>query len=278
MKTKLLAEVFGFPPESKSKEAKRHRELQFCPFNNSGPNCTKDKKDNPLGVCSIWHNEKTSIVCPIRFRENWIVAEHAAGFLFPKGSKWTYLPEIRLFDANDENIGKIDYVLVSYDSNGIITHYGALEIQAVYISGNLRTPFEKFCENPEKNTTSSFDSLVSPPHPDNLSSRKRLIPQLFAKGRIFRRWGRKMAVAVDSVFYDSLPKMQSVPVRTADLAWFVYELVQNKNAKTLSLKMREVVYTDLRDTLSSMMEPAVGEEGKFLSKLQGKLNTKLLSK
>jgi len=38
--------------------------------------------------------------------------------------------------------GNIDVVLVSYDNDGKVLDFGALEIQAVYISGNVRDPFE----------------------------------------------------------------------------------------------------------------------------------------
>jgi len=33
-------------------------------------------------------------------------------------------------------------VLVAYDDAGKVVDFGALEIQAVYISGNVREPFE----------------------------------------------------------------------------------------------------------------------------------------
>lgn len=36
--------------------AQRHRKQKLCPYNNKIPNCTKDKANNPLGVCSVWHN------------------------------------------------------------------------------------------------------------------------------------------------------------------------------------------------------------------------------
>ncbi len=50
-----LAEVFGFPPAASDTSAKRHRTKRLCPFNNKVPNCTKDKAQDPLGVCSVVH-------------------------------------------------------------------------------------------------------------------------------------------------------------------------------------------------------------------------------
>jgi hypothetical protein len=48
-----LAEVFGFPATDMSASANRHRTKRLCPFNNKVPNCTKDKAQDPLGVCSV---------------------------------------------------------------------------------------------------------------------------------------------------------------------------------------------------------------------------------
>ena len=75
-----LAEVFGFASDDMSGNAARHRKCRLCPFNNKIPNCTKDKAQAPLGICSIFHEEEIVITCPIRFRQNWSIAEDAARF------------------------------------------------------------------------------------------------------------------------------------------------------------------------------------------------------
>ena len=94
-----LAEVFGHLITDRSPKAERYRSRCLCPFNNRVPNCTKDKAKDPLGVCSIYHDGKPVITCPIRFRENWIIADDAASFFFPEGAKWSSLTEVRLNDS-----------------------------------------------------------------------------------------------------------------------------------------------------------------------------------
>ena len=113
-----LAEVFGFPIDNVGGEATRHRESCLCPFNNKVPNCTKDKANNPLGVCSILDKGEAIITCPVRFRERWIIAEDAAAFFFPARTKWTTLTEVRLKDAHEKSAGNINVVSVSYDRAG----------------------------------------------------------------------------------------------------------------------------------------------------------------
>lgn len=110
-------------------------------------------------------------------------ASDAADFFFPSGVNWTSLTEIRLFDANGKSAGNIDVVLVSYDDQGQVLDFGALEVQAVYISGNVRDPFTAYIQNPEANGNLNWIGKRNYPRADFLSSsRKRLAPQLIYKG------------------------------------------------------------------------------------------------
>lgn len=68
MPTHPLAEVFGFPTDNLSATVERYRNNRLCPYNNRVPSCTKDKANDPLGVCSIFDGEKPVITCPVRFR------------------------------------------------------------------------------------------------------------------------------------------------------------------------------------------------------------------
>ena len=106
-----LAEVFGFAVTDMSSSADRHRTKRLCPFNNKVPNCTKDKAQDPLGVCSVFHENEIVITCPIRFRQAWLIADDAAGFFFASDATWTTLTEVRLKDAGGESAGNVDVVL-----------------------------------------------------------------------------------------------------------------------------------------------------------------------
>ena len=133
-----LAEVFGHLINDQSPQAIRYRSRRLCPFNNRVPNCTKDKAKHPLGVCSVFYDSAPAITCPIRFREDWLITDDAASFFFGDSTACSSLTEVRLNDANGKSAGNIDVVLVAYDDNGKVLDFGALEIQAVYISGNVK--------------------------------------------------------------------------------------------------------------------------------------------
>jgi hypothetical protein len=273
-----LAEVFGFPISNSSPEATRYRKRKLCPFGNKVPNCTKDKADSPLGVCSILDNGGTAITCPVRFRQEWIIAEDAADFFFTEDENWTSLTEVRLNDKNGKSAGNIDVVLVSYDQFGKVTGFGSLEIQAVYISGNVRNPFDHFMKNPVKNATMDWAKESLYPRPDYLSSsRKRLAPQLLFKGGILHAWGKKMAVALDRGFYATLPKLPIVPKERADIAWLIYDLELDNDLNKYKLVRDRIEYSTFNDSLIQITQPEIGNPETFIALLQEKLDQKLSS-
>lgn len=271
-----LAEVFGFPWNNHSAIATRHRTNRLCPFSNKVPNCTKDKANDPLGTCSVFHDGKTVITCPIRFRQDWAIATDAARFFFKPNASWTSLTEVRLRDKSDASAGNIDVVLVAYDERGKIFDFGALEVQAVYISGNVRRPFERFMESPQRNADMNWKSEVNYPHPDFLSSsRKRLAPQLLYKGGIIHAWGKKSAVALDTHFFATLPKLKEVPQQEAEIAWLIYDLVLDEISNTFLLKKTKTVYTGFESALITLTKSEPGNIKDFIAVLQDKLDEKL---
>jgi hypothetical protein len=277
--THPLAEVFGFPTSASNSAAARHRAKRLCPFNNKVPNCTKDKAQDPLGVCSVIHGKEITITCPVRFRQDWLIAEHAADFFFPPGTNWTALTEVRLKDADGGSAGNIDIVLCAYDERGQVFDFGALEVQAVYISGNIRNPFAHYMAEPAKRAYMDWTNEVNYPRLDYLSSsRKRLAPQLLFKGGILHAWKKKSAVAVDQTFYATLPEIPSVPQDQADLALLVYELHPPTSADgQYQLALCRTVYTSFLQALSVITTPRIGRVEDFIRDLQAKVDEKLES-
>lgn len=271
-----LAEVFGFPISNLTKEAKRLRRNKLCPFNNRVPSCTKDKAKNPLGVCSIFHNKDTVITCPVRFRERWIIAENAADFFFEEGMLWTSVAEVNLTDRSGKTAGHIDLVLVAYDDRGRVTDFGTLEVQAVYISGNIRAPFEYYIGTARRKQDLNWQGKPNYPKPDYLSSsRKRLIPQVLYKGGILKSWGKKQVVVLQKRFFQTLPEMPSVDAERADIAWFLYELKPSPQEDRLALVQEEVVYTEFGPALDRIIRPEPGNIKDFIEVLQDKLDEQL---
>ena len=277
MSEQPLAEVFGFPENNHTEKAQRYRKNRLCPYNNKVANCTKDKAKDPLGVCSIYNSSgEIAITCPIRFREDWLVAEDAADFFFDENVAWTSLTEVRLKDADGTSAGNIDIVLVSYDENGQLLDFGSLEIQAVYISGNVRRPFEMYMQNRKEYLAGEWQNLRGRPRPDYLSSsRKRLVPQLLFKGSILQSWNKKQAVALHRGFYETLPDLEEVEPAQADIVWLIYELAYDKQTDRYQLQLYRRVYTTFKPSLDQITTPRAGAIRDFVDTLQDKLEEKL---
>lgn len=274
-----LGEVFGFPPNNFSPDAKRCRTNTLCPFNNCKPECTKDKKKDPLGVCSIFdENKEPVITCPVRFREDWIIAKDAADFFFPAGSKWTKMTEVKLNDCDGESAGKIDVLLLSLDDQGNVIDFGSLEVQSVYISGNVRNPFEDYMKDPKRKAGIDWEGEDYPTADYLSSSRKRLAPQMIYKGGIFHAWGKKQAVALNKGFFNTLPKFREVTKEKAEVAWFIYDLELDRSLNVYKLVHHKTVYSEFEPALEKITKALPGNVEDFVTALQKKLKKKIKDK
>ena len=268
-----IEEVFGFPVSNDTETAQYYRDNRLCPYHNRFPNCTKDKADNPLGVCCVNYNSEKIITCPTRFREDWIILRNAAEFVWPRGTKWTSLPEVKLIDGFGQSAGNVDYILVSYNQDGQITDFASVEVQGVYISGNLRNPFNEYMLHQPREFEWKGRNY---PHPDFLSSsRKRLIPQMLYKGGIFKSWNKKQCVVIQKAFFDTLPTLPQTTKEKADIAWFLYDLKYNETDKRNHLSLVDVVYTEFDAALQKVIFTKPGEISDFITLLQDKFDERI---
>ncbi len=269
-----LAEVFGYPTNNQSDKAIRNRDNRLCPYNNKVPSCTKSRISDPIGVCSIHHNNEVVITCPIRFRQDWIFTTDASKFFFPPGEKWTSLTEVRIKNEEGRTAGNIDIVLVAYDNDKRVVDFGSVEIQSVYISGNISRPLKHYMEDPQNRFNMDWKNQKQYPRPDYLSSsRKRLAPQLIYKGGILNSWNKKMAVVLQKGFYQTLPELEEVKPEEADLVWLIYDLEKDNTSSTYTLSLHRSVFTKFEPALRQITTPKPGALDNFLEVLQKKLDT-----
>lgn len=267
-----LAEVFGFPVSDMSPEAINHRLDRLCPFGNpSGPRCTKVSAIDPIGVCSVWDGENLAVTCPVRLRQDDLMLSDAADFFFP-GQRYVALSEVRLKDGDSKSAGNIDVVLAVLDSQGGVVDFGAIEVQSVYITGNVSAPFRAYMEDPASQWNMPWPQQ-NYPSPDYLSSsRKRLAPQLWFKGGILHAWNKRMAVVVHRAFFDRLPQLEATEVAEADIAWIVYDLEQIDATGRFQLIKSEVRYTQFASALNAITISKVGDVGDFVRNLEGRIS------
>lgn len=186
-----------------------------CPFQKHTPPCSKKG-----GVCSIRSGDDDPIItCPRRFEQNNLLPLWLAELV---GFQEVYVaPEVPFMKSPDTGraAGRIDLVVAGDEHAS--TWFG-LEIQAVYFSGKGMEPdFRLMLESED----------IDPPKPTERrrpdwrsSSAKRLMPQLQVKGPTLRRWGTKLAVAVDYPFFDAIggpSREPSTDLNDGDVVWLV---------------------------------------------------------
>lgn len=203
-----------------------------CPFHKDKPPCRK-----PDGVCSMQRYKKATdgrigtprerpvIMCPVRFEEAQMLVAWLAEIAGFSSDETRVAREVAFMrgTSTGKPAGKIDLV-VAKTSNHELRWYG-LEIQAVYFSGKGRQSEFEALRN---------DDSPVPPFPNAVrrpdwrsSSAKRLMPQLQIKVPTLRRWGSKMAVAVDFPFFESIggpSPTASHDLDDGDVIWLVPEL------------------------------------------------------
>lgn len=266
----LFAEIFGFGVDNITQDAWESRNRKYCPFRDSP--CTKSSKENPLGICSISDGQEAASLCPVRFVERDQLFKDAARLSFGKNVEFGIFPEVRILRINAEDnkqkkIGKVDYLLGKIE-NGKVTDFAAVEVQAVYFSGSeAQTPFKYYMENHR------LDISASDRRPDFRSSaQKRLMPQLQIKVPVFRRWGKRFFVAVDTHFFKSLPIFQQTTSANSEVTWLIYPIA--KTGDNYKLGDVEIAYSEWDEVRNALREGTPPEPIEILTELQGKLDNK----
>lgn len=216
-----ITEVFGTDGNDHTPSARDCRERKWCPLRND--RCNKGRLDDPLGVCTFGGEHQAGSVCPNRFLERDRVFLEIGRLAFGPDARLLVAPEMRILrtgGTRSRRIGKVDYILRRLAPDDSVTDFCALEVQAVYFSGrSIRPAFHEYLRTGilPGDSTRRLDYRSS--------AQKRLMPQLSLKVPVFRRWGRRFFVVVDSLFFESLPKMRGVSsLHNAEVAWAVYPI------------------------------------------------------
>ena len=267
-----VSEIFGFDVENNSKEAWISRNSKTCPFR--GTACTKASKVDPLGICSLSTGSRAASLCPVRFLEDNRIFSDAGRIAFGPDAQIEAFPEIRILTVpseaggRDRKIGKVDF-LIGHVVDGKVLDFAAVEVQAAYFSGgNLRDIQKSFLINHHLNDVNADR------RPDFRSSaQKRLVPQLALKIPVFRRWGKKFFVVVDSQFFGALPPFKATTESNSELTWLVYPFEKSRQAYTLGNPA--TVFSVWDDVQTALREGQPPDPSDILKELQLKLEIKV---
>lgn len=282
-----IAEWYGRPFSKLPPKERRHLatvalgddpEVPNCPFQ---PNATPCRK--PGGVCSLirYAPSKTgriarpkgdpAIVCPARFQQRSMLMRWFADIVGFAREDAMLAREVPFMHgtATGKPAGKIDIVLAR-ESNDELRWYG-LEIQAVYFSGKGMAS-EFLAMKTDRRSKPPFPNAVR--RPDwRSSSAKRLMPQLQVKVPTVRRWGSKLAVAVDRPFFDSIGGPGANPshdLDDGDVIWLIPKLVSDQ-AGGYSLRRGHWEVLTLEETNAKLLAAAPVQRSSFESELRKRL-------
>ncbi len=267
-----IAEIFGHGVDDHSEAAWADRNAKRCRFKD-GP-CSKSSKSDPIGICSVSDGQDAASLCPVRFLDDGRIFRDAALIAFGEAANFAIFPEIRILQVPDptktgglKKIGKVDFVLGKI-VEGVVTDFCAVEVQAAYFSGTeTRSALKHFMANKD------FGNLDTFRRPDFRSSaQKRLIPQLQLKVPVFRRWGKKFFVVVDSQFFRSLPVFRTTTPANSELTWLVYHLA--RHGEVYQMQDVQPTYTEWADVETSLREGRAPDPSEIISELQLKFAPK----
>jgi hypothetical protein len=267
-----ISEVFGHGIDDQSEAAWADRNARRCRFKD-GP-CNKSSKTDPIGICSVSDGAEAASLCPIRFQDDGQIFRDAARIAFGETATFAVFPEIRILQVPDpkksggiKKIGKVDFVLGRIDESEV-TDFCAVEVQAAYFSGTeTRSVLTYFMKNKNFGTLDTFR------RPDFRSSaQKRLIPQLQLKVPVFRRWGKKFFVVVDSQFFRSLPDFRTTTPANSELTWLVYPL--ERQGEVYRMQDVQPAYTEWADVETSLREGRAPDPSEIITELQLKFASK----
>lgn len=284
-------ELFGFdlsaldPARIRELSNASHRNIE-CPFKPSVPGKPKPRCNKKGGVCSLRlfvQDENGNVVgkdepvttCPNRFLESNLVVEWVGETLLGTRNP-SVISELPFLmsdaEANEEEpdsdaVGKIDKVLVNTAGDSL--RWCALEMQAVYFSGmSMENDFKIMRE--WQGPGVPFPDVQR--RPDFRSSGpKRLMPQLQIKVPTISRWGKKMAVVIDSGFWNSLSAMREVKdVSNSEIVWFVVSFAPTKDGR-FAIQRQGIHYT----TLNHAVEGLTGGTPMSLERFERELRARL---
>jgi Restriction endonuclease NotI len=268
----------------------------------TAPKCPFLGKETPCpkigGICSLRLYESDGngsaqpvsgpdgdlrVVCPHRFKQDGLIYS-AIGEAMLGTSTPQIVAEVRFLRRNSEpipedaesdkkqkdsseDVGNIDNVLVHPDMSPL--NWCALELQAVYFSGEkMKLLFEHIRDFTGKGIPFP-DRRRSPDY--RSSGPKRLMPQLQIKVPTLRRWGKKMAVVVDSAWFRA--NVVGVPtvsdLSNCDIAWVLVEFDESTNPITLRIGKTQL------QTLERAVEGLTGGNPVTLSEFESKIQEKL---
>jgi hypothetical protein len=270
------AEVFGYPIDNQTAEAKNAHAEHWCPFVDAPCNKKSRLVKYPFGVCSVSHHGTVNAVCPRRFEERGSiqgiprVLEDVALHYFGDFENVIPFPEIKL-----PKIGSIDYVLIRHKPmKAEVEDFVAVEFQSDSTTGTggLVQGLKDFVAGRDLTKTSYKFGM------NTYDTIKRSMAQLLNKGIVYEAWDVKGYWVIQEYIYSNLVKRygfkQSGYASAHASRFALYDLV--RKGGRLSLTPPRFISTTVDEIYQAMRNnPGLPDKDKFVAALNTKLRARL---
>jgi len=262
-------EIFSFPVENKSAEAKKAIKNYYCRFLEG--KCDKQSRtiNYPMGVCSVNHSRTKPIICPHRFLESNIVFKDVAKSVFGSTNNVMLFSEVHL-----SNVGSFDFVLVKHKPiSNKIADFCIVEFQSDSTTGTgeLVSALKDFMagenilNNKYKFGMNTYNTI------------KLSYIQMLIKGQVMEKWNKNIIWVMQKFVYDNMVKrfqLINLDFKKQDYTkYFIYDLKSNKGIYNIQLVDKSsTTVSNLLRAFTHQPTPSLDE---FVSVLENKIKLKL---
>ena len=262
-------EIFGFPVENKSREAKDARKKYYCQF--SEDKCDKQSRliRYPMGICSVNHSKTKPIICPHRFLESNIVFRNVSKDIFGTTDNVLLFSEVHL-----SNVGSFDFVLVKHKPiSNKVDDFCIVEFQSDSTTGTgeLVKALKDFIngknvlKNKYKFGMNTYNTL------------KLSYIQMLIKGQVMEKWNKNIIWIIQKYVFDNMVKRFKLVnldyKRQNYTKYFIYDLKKTKLSYNLQLVNKKS--TTVRNLLRAFTHQTTPNIDEFVSVLEKKIRLKL---
>jgi len=267
------AEIFGFPVENKSKEAKQVRKRNLCPFSNKD-RCSKQSRllTYPMGVCSTWWPNNSPIaICPKRLLQDKIIFINAAKHVFGDTDNVLLFSEVKL-----KRIGTFDFVLVKHKPiSDEIEDFCVVEFQtdSTTGTGKLVRAIEDYIQDKDITKNSYAFGM------NTYNTIKLSFIQMLNKGQVFEVWNKKIIWAVQKYVYKNMVDrfgLQGMRLNknNANL-FFIYDIDYHSNPDKYQLTVEDIKSSTIENLMKAFRGTDLPQIDDFIKVLHKKLRLNL---
>ncbi len=262
-------EIFTYPTDNKSKNAKIAVKNYYCRFIEKM--CDKQSRTipYPMGVCSVNHSGSKPIICPHRFLEDNLVFKNACINAFGSTNNVLVFKEVKI-----SNVGSFDFVLVKHKPiSNIVEDFCIIEFQSDSTTGTgqLVEGLKDFMKGKDiLNSRYRFGM-------NTYNTIKLSYIQMLIKGQVLEKWDKKVFWIMQKFVYENMIKRFCLSDldfnKNVSTQYHIYDLIEKDGI--YKLKITDKKSTTIANLLKAFTHQPTPSLDDFVAVLQEKIKLKL---